>query len=75
MLQEKSSLFSESLNLFYSSNNRVEALTDTEMFFPELFQVNFMSLIAIPSKIGQNKDESDNNLEVPKKFFYIKIIV
>ena len=63
MLEEKADLFAESLNVFYSSDDRKESFIDVQMFFPELFQVNFMTLINIPSKTFQDKNETDNKLE------------
>ena len=64
MLEEKADLFAESLSIFYSSDDRKESFIDVQMFFPELFQVNFMTLINIPSKTFQDKIETDNKLEV-----------
>jgi len=64
MLEEKADLFAESLSIFYSSDDRKESFIDVQMFFPELFQVNFMTLINIPSKTFQDKNETDNKLEV-----------
>jgi len=64
MLLEKSDLFDESLSFFYSSQQRQESLIDVQIFFPEIFQVNFMTLINLPSTTFSNKLEIDNKLEV-----------
>jgi len=64
MLLEKSDLFDESLSYFYSSQHRQESLIDVQIFFPDLFKVNFMTLINIPSMSITNKLEIENHLEV-----------
>ena len=37
-----------SFELVHSSKDRAESFLDTQLFFPELFQVNFMTLISQP---------------------------
>ena len=64
MLREKSDMFSSSINLYYSSEMKLESLVDTQMFFPELFQVNFMTLIGVPSTTTDKKDDIERKLQV-----------
>ena len=42
-----------SFELVHSSKDRAESFLDTQLFFPELFQVNFLTLISQPSLFSE----------------------
>jgi hypothetical protein len=55
----------ESFSLLHCSKDRIEALTDAQLFFPEHFQVKFMTMINLPSLMyPANRAEIERRLEV-----------
>ena len=68
MLEAKSKYFSSSLAFFYSSENRIESIIDTQIFFPNFFQVEFMSLIGLPSINVQSRGEAIKKMDVYRLF-------
>jgi len=55
----------ETFSLQHCSRDRLEALMDTQIFFPEHFQVRFMTMISLPSLMYPKlRDAIERKLEV-----------
>ncbi len=65
MIKERAKMIKETFSLLHSSKDRIEAFLDTQIFFPENFQVRFMTMINLPSLMyPNNRDVIERRLEV-----------